>query len=318
MDCIVLDVDLISKVFHWALDTFSDTFNDQPIDVVYVRQPRLGFLVWLDVFLGNFQKSVNFFTMDFDIFKLWANQRLMVLFELIWWEWFHPSVEEGVSPFDHHLLHLANIVFHKSDELMDISYDFHCIFDEWVNAWWIPSQVWNTWFKSFVYSLNSVIQQRLFNWKESFEDLIVDVYNDIKISFLGSVGVHIFVKESSFFRNINVKKLEILNFSQKSDKNWIKVDSDKAFFDIRSCFFSDKKAFVEVIICLLQDTGFPLWNLEWIVFFDVLVKGNVKFLDIFVLFSVMNRLWKFIQLIHWFLNSFKKTFCPVQRTSNWR
>ena len=68
--------------------------------------------------------------MDFDVLKLWSNQRLMILFKLIWWEWFHPSVEEGVLPLDHHLLHLTNIVFHESDELVDVGDDLHGIFNE--------------------------------------------------------------------------------------------------------------------------------------------------------------------------------------------
>lgn len=81
----------------------------------------------------------------------------MILFELIWWEWLHPSVEEGVFPLDHHLLHLANVVFHQSDELIDFGDDVHSIFDEGVNTIRIPFQAIDTWLESFVDSLNSVI-----------------------------------------------------------------------------------------------------------------------------------------------------------------
>jgi len=189
--------------------------------------------------------------MDLDLFKFWSNQRLMILFKLIWREWFHSSVKERVLPLDHHIFHLVNIFFHEINKLMNVSDNFHGILDEWVNAWRVPFEVGNTWFKSFVDSLNSVKQQWFFNWKKSPKDLVVDVYNDVKITFLGSVSVHILVQESSFFRYINIEELKIFDFSQESDEDWIKVDSDKAFLTLSSWFFSDKEALVEIVIGLL-------------------------------------------------------------------
>jgi hypothetical protein len=74
MDSIVPDVDLISKVFHRASDTFSDALDHEAIDIVNVRQPGLCFLVWLDLLLGNFEKPLDLLAVDLDILKLWSDQ----------------------------------------------------------------------------------------------------------------------------------------------------------------------------------------------------------------------------------------------------
>ena len=127
---------------------------------------------------------MDFFAVDLDVFKLGSNQRLMVLFELIWWEWLHSSVEEGISPLEHHLLHLADVVFHQSNEFVDFGDNFHGVLDEWVNAWGVPSEIRDTWLESLVDSLDSIIEQWFFNWEKSFKNLIVNVDNDVEISLL--------------------------------------------------------------------------------------------------------------------------------------
>jgi hypothetical protein len=128
----------------------------------------------------------------------------MVLLELIWWEWLHSSVEERVLPFDHHLLHFANVVFHQSDELVDFSDDVHRVFDEWINACRVPSQAIDTWLESFVDSLNPVIQEWLLNIEESSEDLVIDVNDDVEVSFLASVDIDVLVELSSCLGYLNV------------------------------------------------------------------------------------------------------------------
>jgi len=61
-----------------------------------------------------------------------------------------------------------------------------------------------------------------------------------------------------------------------------------------------------------------LGKLTGVVLFDILIKRGVKLLDILVFFSVLYRLRKLSKLVHWFLDSLKKTFGPVQRTCDWR
>jgi len=145
MHSVILDIDLVSKVFHWTSNTLSNSLDYKPINIVNIWEPWLWFLVWLDLFLGYLEKPVNFFTMNFDIFKLWSNYGLMVLFELIWWEWLHSSIEEGLLPLGHHLLHFSHIVFHQSDKLINIGNDIHSIFDEWIDTIRVPFELKYTW-----------------------------------------------------------------------------------------------------------------------------------------------------------------------------
>jgi len=58
--------------------------------------------------------------------------------------------------------------------------------------------------ESFVDSLNSVIQEWLLNIEESSEDLIVDVNDDVEVSFLASVDIDVLVELGSCLRYLNV------------------------------------------------------------------------------------------------------------------
>ena len=182
----------------------------------------------------------------------------MVLLQLVWWEWLHSSVEEGVSPLDHHLLHPTDVVFHQSDELVNFGDDVHCVFDEWVDTLGAPSQGLDTWLESFVDSLNPVIQEWLLNIEEGSEDLVIDVNDDVEVSLLASVDIDVLVELRSCLRHLNVQELEVLDFPQQPNKNWVKVYSYQSFSDSWACFFSVEQELVEVVVSLLGDTGFPL------------------------------------------------------------
>lgn len=112
---VVSNTDLISKILHGALDTDSDTFNDQSIDVVDVCEPATRFLVWFNVFHGILHKLLDFFTMILDVFKSWHFERLVELDELIWWGRFSSPLIKWLLPLLHEVLHLVDVVLHFFD-----------------------------------------------------------------------------------------------------------------------------------------------------------------------------------------------------------
>jgi hypothetical protein len=42
---------------------------------------------------------------------------------------------------------------------------------------------------------------------------------------LASVNIDLFVKNRSSLRDLNVEKLKVLNFTEESNQDWVKVDS---------------------------------------------------------------------------------------------
>lgn len=62
----------------------------------------------------------------------------------------------------------------------------------------------------------------------------------------------------------------------------------------------------------------PKLDLDVIVLPKVLAEGGIELLDIFVLLSILNRLRKKGELVHWLPDSLVETLGPVESTSNWR
>jgi len=56
--------------------------------------------------------------------------------------------------------------------------------------------------------------------------------------------------------------------------------------------FSDEEELVKSFLCILFNTFFPVLDLFFVVRLEVLAEGIVELLDIFVLFSVFDRLRK--------------------------
>jgi hypothetical protein len=86
--------------------------------------------------------------------------------------------------------------------------------------------------ESFVDSLNPVIQEWLLNIEESSEDLVIDVNDDVEVSLLASVDIDVLVELRSCFRHLNVQELEVLDFPQQPNKNWVKVYSYQSFSNV--------------------------------------------------------------------------------------
>lgn len=62
----------------------------------------------------------------------------------------------------------------------------------------------------------------------------------------------------------------------------------------------------------------PKLDLDVVVLSEVFAEGGIELLDILVLLSILNRLRKKGELVHWLPDSLVETLGPVQSTSNWR
>jgi hypothetical protein len=58
--------------------------------------------------------------------------------------------------------------------------------------------------EGFVDSLNPVIQEWLLNTEKGSEDLVIDINDDIEVSFLASVDIDVLVELSSCLGYLNV------------------------------------------------------------------------------------------------------------------
>jgi hypothetical protein len=118
MVLVVRNTDLVSKVLHRGLNGFCDSSNDQAIDVVLVRQPSMGLLVWLDMISSVLQSLVDFFTVILDVLKSRDNQGGVNLLKILWEEWLQFSLEKWLLPGLHHLLNLLDVILHLLDKLI--------------------------------------------------------------------------------------------------------------------------------------------------------------------------------------------------------
>jgi hypothetical protein len=105
---------------------------------------------------------------------------------------------------------------------------------------------------------------------------------------LGSVDIDFLEKKLGSLWYFNIHKKEIFDLSKKSDKDWVKVNSDETHLSL----FSIEQEFVELFFSVLLNTLLPLRDFLLVVFLQVFAEGDVKFLNIFELFSILNRLGK--------------------------
>jgi len=133
---------------------------------------------------------------------------------------------------------------------------------------------------------------------------------------LSSVDVNLLEEHSGSLWDRDVQKLEILDLSEESDENWVKVDFDEPFLSMWS-LLSYEKELVELVLSVVFNSLLPLLDFEVVVLIEVLAKGLEELLDVFILFSILYRLRKDAKLVHWFLDSLNETLSPVDGPRNW-
>jgi len=141
-----------------------------------------------------FESFVDFFTLVTDVFQSWHFQGLVSLLEVIWERWPHFSFEKWFFPADHHVLDFLDVVFHFGDKLVNLKDVSHCVLNEWVNSLGVPFELIDTFREREVHFFDSIGKKWFLNWKESRENAIVSVGNDLKVTSLLSVGIYFLVK----------------------------------------------------------------------------------------------------------------------------
>ena len=88
----------------------------------------------------------------------------------------------------------VDVVFHFGDKLVNLKDVSHCVLDEWVNSLGVPFELIDTFREREVHLFDSIGKKWFLNWKESRENAIVSVSNDLKVTSLLSVGIYFLVK----------------------------------------------------------------------------------------------------------------------------
>ena len=314
---VVGNTDLVRQEGHGGNDTFGNTFNDESIDVINVSDPSSRFFVWLDVLSSIFHHLVDLFTVVSDVLKLWGDQRLMGLLKIFWWNALVLSLEKWLLPFAHHVLHLSDVILHFLDKFIDNRDISSGLVDEFINARGVPFELANTSCEGNVHLLDSISEEWLLDWEKSGENIVVHVDDNFEVTGLRSVDVDFLVKERGSLWDLDVEEEQVLDFSQESDKDWVEVDSDESL-DGEWGLLSVDQEFVEFFLGVFLNTLLPKLDLDVVVLSKVFAKGGIELLDIFVLLSILNRLGKKGELVHWLPDSLVETLGPVESTSDWR
>jgi len=164
--------------------------------------------------------------------------------------------------------------------------------------------------------LDAVSEEGLLNGKKSSENLVVHVDSKLKITSLGAVDVNFGVKIGGTLGNINVDKLEVLNFTEETNEYGVEIDTDKSFFSKLSLFF-DKEELVEVNFSVFFNTLNPLFDLLLLKFFKALAERHVELLHIFEFFTLLDRGGELLETVHGLIDSVEETTGPVKGTGNW-
>ena len=110
--------------------------------------------------------------------------------------------------------------------------------------------------------------------------------------------------------------MQVLDFTEKTHKHGVEVDTDEALFSKFGLFF-DEKELVEVTLGVVFNTLNPLGDLSLFKVFEALAKGKVKFLHILELFTLLDRGRELLETFHGFVDSIEETTGPVKSTGNW-
>lgn len=258
---IVLVGDLFSKVGHGGIDTVSNSFNDQAIDVIDVALPLLTLLIGTNIIGGVLHQFVNFLALASDSVEASCNsgivQRLNILGQL---SAVFPNEKRSLAPLIHDFNHLVDVGLDLSNKLIDLCNDDHSLVDEGIDILGAPLQGVNSGLERLVHLLNSVHHERLLNWEESCDDVVVHLNNKIKTTTPSAIGVDFVEKFLGTIRHTIVLEQKIFNFTEVPNEDRVEVDTNKALLSKLS-LLTDEQILLELILCVLFDTSAPLFKL---------------------------------------------------------
>lgn len=137
---------------------------------------------------------MNFFTVVTDIFKTWADESLVSLFDILSRHGLVLALIEWFVPFLHDFVHFFDVFLHLFDELINFSNNFHSLVDEWVDVITVPLKLSETWVKSIHHHLDAVSQKWLLNWEQGCQNVVEHVDSKLKVTSLSAVDVNFSIK----------------------------------------------------------------------------------------------------------------------------
>ena len=137
---VVLDRNLLGQVGHRRVDTVCDSLNDKAIDIVDIAEPLNALLVCgTDVIDRVLHELVDLFAFTSDGFETSNDSCVVLSLDVIGALSPHLSLEEGLlAPHVHDLNHLADVLLHLLDELVDVGDDDHSLVDEGIDILGVP------------------------------------------------------------------------------------------------------------------------------------------------------------------------------------
>jgi hypothetical protein len=260
---------------------------------------------------------VNFFTVVSNVFKSRTNHSGVTSLNILSGESFTLTLIEGFSPLLHNLLHLFDVFLHLLHELIDLSTNLESFVDEGVDVIGVPFEVNETGVESVKHQNDTVLEERLLNGEESREHFVEHSDSNVQVTSLGTVDIDLIEENISTLGHIDIHKLEILDFTEETGKSGVKVHKDSSFFSVVTILLHEK-VLVKVFFSVLFNTLYPLFKFLLLKFVEGLLERVKQFLNIFELFTFLDRSGELLETFHRLTHSIEETARPIESTSNWR
>lgn len=121
---------------------------------------------------------------------------------------------ERLAPLIHDFNHLADVVLHLLDELVNFGNNFHGLVDKGVDVIGVPLELSNAGVEGIQHHLNAVSEEGLLHLKKSCEHIVVHVDSEFEVTSLSTVYVDFSVKIGGTLGHFDVDKLQVLDFTE--------------------------------------------------------------------------------------------------------
>lgn len=316
---VVGDADLLGKVRHRRVNRISDSLDDESIDVVDVALPLWALFVGTHIVCCVLHQLVNLFAFALNQVKSGHDRGVVKRLHILGGLSSVLSLEQGgLAPKVHGFNHFADVLFHLFDKLINLSHDCHSLVDEWIDVILVPLESVDTWLEGLVHLLDSLHHQRLLNRQQCCDDVVVHLNGEVKTSSPSPVGVDFLEKLLCALRHSVVLELQVLDFTEVSDKDGVEVHTDETFLS-KLGFLTDEQVFVQLILGVFLDATSPLIKLVFnVLSSELLFKRLIELDHIFVFLTVLQRLRQALESLHWVSDTVEQAMGPANGTSNRR
>ena len=91
--------------------------------------------------------------------------------------------------------------------------------------------------------LNALGEKGLLDGEQGRQDVVVHVHDQVKVAGLAAINIHLLENGGSSLGDLDVKKLQVLDFTKEADKDWVEVYSQESFRGNWS-FLSNEKVLI--------------------------------------------------------------------------